>query len=61
MPIQAAANHGTYLKQATGMSVVSEGVARATEALLRKEVDAAGAQAILVDHVRQTLGDEAVK
>lgn len=61
VPIQAAANNGTYLKQATGMSVVSEGVARATEALLRKETDAAGAQAILVDHVRQTLGDEAVK
>jgi len=36
-------------------------MARATEALLRKETDAAGAQAILVDHVRQTLGDEAVK
>ncbi len=61
VPIQAAANDGTYLKQATGMSVVSEGVARATEALLRKETDAAGAQQILVDHVRQTLGDEAIK
>jgi multiple sugar transport system substrate-binding protein len=61
VPIQAAANHGTYLKQATGMSAVSEGVARATEALLRKETDAAGAQAILVDYVKQTLGDDAVK
>jgi multiple sugar transport system substrate-binding protein len=61
VPIQAAANHGTYLKQATGMSAVSEGVARATEALLRKETDAAGAQQILVDYVKQTLGDEAVK
>ena len=61
VPIQAAANNGTYLKQATGMSVVSEGVARATEALLRKETDAAGAQQILIDHVRQTLGDEALK
>ena len=61
VPIQAAANHGTYLKQATGMSVVSEGVARATEALLRKETDAAGAQQILIEHVRQTLGDEALK
>ena len=61
VPIQAAAAHGTYLKQANGMSAVSEGVARATEALLRKEVDAAGAQKILVDYVRETLGEEAIK
>ena len=37
---------------------VYEGEAKA---LLRKETDAAGAQRILVDHVRQTLGDEALK
>lgn len=61
VPIQAAAEHGTYLKQASGMSVVSEGVARATEALLRKETDAAGAQKILVDYVSQTLGDDVIK
>ena len=61
VPIQMAADHGTYLKQASGMSAVSEGVARATEALLRKETDAAGAQKILVDYVKETLGDEAVK
>jgi multiple sugar transport system substrate-binding protein len=61
VPIQAAAAHGTYLKQATGMSAVSEGVARATEALLRKETDAAGAQKILVDFVIESLGPDAVK
>lgn len=61
VPIQMAADHGTYLKQATGMSAVSEGVARATEALLRKETDAAGAQKILVDFVTETLGADAIK
>ena len=40
---------------------VPEGVARATEALLRKQTDAAGAQKILVDYVKQVLGDDAVK
>jgi multiple sugar transport system substrate-binding protein len=52
---------GTYLKTAEGFSAVSEGVARATEALLRKQTDAAGAQKILVDYVKQVLGDDAVK
>lgn len=61
VPIQAAAENGVFLKQATGMAAVSEGVARATEALLRKQADAAGAQKILVDYVKQTLGDDAVK
>ena len=61
VPIQAAAENGVFLKQATGMAAVSEGVARATEALLRKQTDAAGAQKILVDYVKQTLGDDAVK
>ena len=61
VPIQAAAEHGTYLKQAAGMSAVSEGVARATEALLRKETDAAGAQKILVDYVTETLGPDVIK
>jgi multiple sugar transport system substrate-binding protein len=49
------------LKTAEGFSAVSEGVARATEALLRKQTDAAGAQKILVDYVQQVLGDDAVK
>jgi multiple sugar transport system substrate-binding protein len=61
VPIQMAADHGTYLLQASGMSAVSEGVARATEALLRKETDAAGAQKILVDYVSETLGPEMIK
>ena len=52
---------GTFLVSAPGFSVVSEGVARATEALLRKQTDAAGAQAILVKYVRDLLGDAAVK
>ena len=57
----AAAENGTFLKQAAGFGTVAEGVARATDALLRKEVVAAGAQKILVDYVKETLGDEAVK
>ena len=52
---------GTYLQTAEGFSAVSEGVARATEALLRNQTDAAGAQKILVDYVKQVLGDDAVK
>ncbi len=52
---------GTYLKSAEGFSAVAEGVSRATEALLRKQTDAAGAQKILVDYVKQVLGDDAVK
>lgn len=61
VPIHAAAENGVYLKQAAGFSAVSEGVARATEALLRKETDAAGAQKILVDYVKEILGDDAVE
>jgi multiple sugar transport system substrate-binding protein len=52
---------GTYLQTGEGFSAVTEGVARATEALLRKKTDAAGAQKILVDYVKDVLGDEAVK
>ena len=52
---------GTYLKTAEGFSAVTEGVARGTEALLRKKTDAAGAQKILVDYVKDVLGDDAVK
>jgi multiple sugar transport system substrate-binding protein len=52
---------GTYLKTAEGFSAVAEGVSRATEALLRKQTDAAGAQKILVDYVKEVLGDDAVK
>ena len=60
-PIFANVDKGTFLKTASGFSAVSEGVARATEALLRKETDAAGAQKILVDYVKDTLGDDAMK
>jgi multiple sugar transport system substrate-binding protein len=49
------------LKTAEGFSAVAEGVGRATEALLRKKTDAAGAQKILVDYVKEVLGDDAVK
>ena len=61
MPVLKNVDNGTYLKSAPGFSVVSEGVARATEALLRKQTDAAGAQAILVKYVKDLLGDNAVK
>ncbi|MES0808925.1 extracellular solute-binding protein [Roseibium sp. SCPC15] len=61
VPIHGNVDNGVFLKTATGFSVVSEGVARATEALLRKETDAAGAQEILVEYSRNLLGDEAIK
>jgi len=63
VPILAALKNGTgtYMKTAEGFSAVAEGVSRATEALLRKQTDAAGAQKILVDYVKEVLGDEAVK
>ncbi len=50
-----------FLKQASGFGTVAEGVARAPKPLLRKETDAAGAQKILVDYVKETLGDDMVK
>jgi multiple sugar transport system substrate-binding protein len=63
VPILAALQKGggTYLKTAEGFSAVAEGVGRATEALLRKKTDPAGAQKILVDYVKEVLGDDAVK
>jgi multiple sugar transport system substrate-binding protein len=61
VPVHKNVDKGTFLVSAPGFSVVSEGVARATEALLRKQTDAAGAQAILVKYVRDLLGDAAVK
>ena len=61
VPVFKNVDNGTFLKSAPGFSVVSEGVARATEALLRKQTDAAGAQAILVKYARDLLGDDAVK
>jgi multiple sugar transport system substrate-binding protein len=61
VPVLKDVDHGTFLVSAPGFSVVSEGVARATEALLRKQTDAAGAQAILVKYARDLLGDDAVK
>jgi multiple sugar transport system substrate-binding protein len=61
VPVFKNVDNGTFLKSAPGFSVVSEGVARATEALLRKQTDAAGAQAILVKYVKDLLGDNVVK
>ena len=61
VPVLKSVEKGVFLKSAPGFSVVSEGVARATEALLRKQTDAAGAQAILVRYVKDLLGDKAVR
>jgi multiple sugar transport system substrate-binding protein len=61
VPVLSAVENGAFLTSAPGFSAVSEGVARATEALLRKETDAAGAQKILVDYVSETLGEDMVK
>ena len=61
VPVLAGVEKGTFIKTAPGFSAVSEGVARATDALLRKDTDAAGAQKILVDYVKETLGEEMVK
>src|SRR3984957_3746598 len=61
VPVLKNVDNGTFLKSSPGYSVVSEGVARATEALLRKQTDAAGAQAILVKYVKDLLGDNVVK
>jgi multiple sugar transport system substrate-binding protein len=61
VPVLKSVDEGTSLRSMPGFSVVSEGVARATEALLRKQTDAAGAQAILVNYVKDLLGDNAVK
>ncbi len=60
VPIHKSVENGAFLKSAPGFSVVSEGVARATEALLRKQTDAAGAQAILIKYVKDLLGENAV-
>lgn len=61
VPILSAVEQGTFLKTVPGFSALQEGVARATEALLRKQTDPAGAQKILVDYVSETLGDDMVK
>ena len=61
MPILAQLDQAATVKSAPGFTAVSEGVARATEALLLGNADAAGAQEILVDYVRSTLGDDAVQ
>src|SRR3984957_13472444 len=61
VPVLKDVDKGTFERSTPGFSVVSEGVARATEALLRKQSDAAGAQAILVKYVKDLLGDSAVK
>ena len=52
---------GVSVNTAPGFSTVMEGIGRGTEALLLGTTDAAGAQQILVDYVRNTLGEEAVK
>ncbi len=61
VPVLKDVDKGISERSTPGFSVVSEGVARATEALLRKQTDAAGAQAILVKYVKDLLGDNAVK
>jgi multiple sugar transport system substrate-binding protein len=61
VPVLKNVENGAFLKSAPGFSVVSEGVARATEGLLRKQTDAAGAQAILVKYVKDLLGEQVVK
>ena len=61
VPVLKAVENGTYLTASEGFSAVSEGVARATEAILRKEADGAAAQQILVDYVSDVLGPDAVK
>jgi multiple sugar transport system substrate-binding protein len=61
VPILAQLDQAATVESAPGFTAVSEGVARATEALLLGNADAAGAQAILVDYVRSTLGDDAVQ
>jgi multiple sugar transport system substrate-binding protein len=60
-PVFQDVDKGAFERSTPGFSVLSEGVARATEALLRKQTDAAGAQAILVKYVKDLLGDNAVK
>ncbi|KQS88736.1 MULTISPECIES: ABC transporter substrate-binding protein [unclassified Rhizobium] len=61
VPIMSYLDKGAYLKTAPGFSTVVEGVARATEALLLGNTDAAGAQKILVDYAKSTLGEDQVK
>lgn len=61
VPIHKAVENGTFLKQNAGFAAVAEGVARGTEALLRHETDAAGAQDILVNYVIDILGEDAVQ
>jgi multiple sugar transport system substrate-binding protein len=61
VPLMKDLDRGAYLKSAPGFSTVMEGVGRATEALLLEKADAAGAQKILVDYVKATLGDDVVK
>jgi multiple sugar transport system substrate-binding protein len=61
VPVFKDVDKGAFERSTPGFSVLSEGVARATEALLRKQTDAAGAQAILVQYVKDLLGDNAVK
>ncbi|PZP54396.1 MAG: ABC transporter substrate-binding protein [Agrobacterium fabrum] len=61
VPLMKDLDRGAYLKSAPGFSTVMEGVGRATEALLLGNADAAGAQKILVDYVKATLGDDVVK
>lgn len=61
IPILGNLKDGRFVKGAEGFSAVAEGVARATEALLLETTDAAGAQQILVDYVRNTLGEDRVQ
>ncbi len=61
VPIMSYLDKAAFLKTAPGFSTVVDGVARATEALLLGNTDAAGAQKILVDYAKSTLGEDQVK
>ncbi|AQZ54478.1 ABC transporter substrate-binding protein [Martelella mediterranea] len=52
---------GVSVETAPGFSTVMEGIGRGTEAILLGNADAAGAQQILIDYVKNTLGDDMVK
>lgn len=60
VPVHANVENGTFLRTAPGFSVLAEGVAHATDALLRRETDADGAHEILVEYVVNFLGEDAV-
>lgn len=56
VPILKDVENGVFLKTTDGFGAVSAGVGKATEALLLKRTDAAGAQKMLMDYVTNVLG-----